>query len=88
MLSPGSSAGLQRALFRKKDKSEIQGTREHTSASRRQKLTFGKAFVDCVPVEIAIFARCLLSPKYVQLRTPENPVFHLELAKGLEPLTL
>jgi hypothetical protein len=71
-----------------RSKSEIQGTREHTSASRRQKPTFGKAFVDCVPVEIAIFARCLLYPKYVQLRTSEIPFFHLELAKGLEPLTL
>jgi hypothetical protein len=54
-------------------------------------LTFWEVFVGCVPVEkLLMRAQCLpVSRNASSYALPENPVFnHLELAKGLEPLTL
>ena len=77
---------LQTGAFLEKDKSD-QGTREHTSPLTSN-LTLRKSSWVCVPVENTTCAQCLLYPKRVQLRALKIPFNHLELAKGLEPLTL
>jgi hypothetical protein len=86
MLTRFITLAAQQALFSRGKKQTR--TREHTSASDVKtdvgESVLGIAFRQKI---YDVRSACYV-PKCVQLRTPENPFYHLELAKGLEPPTL